>query len=119
MSGYDGNDDVLTKIKRGLGKGLRVVNIRSKEVYETVLIKNKIQSHKKKRKKSVTDLGESVFRMFKHKGSFDEESLRAKCTSVAKIEQEIKDFEDELSLVHLNAQKELGKLKAITKPDQD
>ena len=119
MSEYYDNDDVLTKLRRGLGKGLRIVNIRSKEVYETVLIKNKIQSHKKKRKKSVTDLGESVFRMFKHKDSFDEENIRTKCTSVAKLEQEIKDFEDELSLVHLNAQKELGKLKAIAKPDGD
>lgn len=113
------DDDVLSKIKSGLNKGLRVVNIRSKEVFDTVKIKNKMQGHKRKRKKSVSDIGEVVFKMFKHKDSFDEESIRTKCTEVAKIEQEIQGFEEELRLVHLNAQKELGKLKAITKPEEN
>ena len=35
------NEDILSIIKSGVTKGLRIVNIRSKEVYGTVLIKNR------------------------------------------------------------------------------
>ena len=118
MSEYS-NDDVISKVRSGLSKGLRIVNIRSKEVYETVLIKNRIQSHKKKRKKLVAELGEYLFKMFKSSDSFNTEEIKAKCTTVAKVEQEIESFEEELRVVHLNAQKELGKLKAIAKPKDD
>ena len=119
MSDKIENDDILTKIRIGLGKGLRVVNIRSKEVYGVVRIKNKIQGNKKKRRKSIFELGESVFKMFKLKDSFDIDSLKNKCVEITKIEQELQDFEEELRLLHLNAQKELGKLKAISKPEEN
>ena len=113
------NDDILSKIRIGLGKGLRIVNIRSKEVYGVVKIKNKIQGNKKKRRKSIFELGESVFKMYKLKDSFDVDSLKSKCVEITKIEQELQDFEEELRLLHLNAQKELGKLKAISKPEEN
>ena len=111
--------DFLTVVKEGLHKGLRVVNIRSKEMYVTVKIKNKIQSHRKSRKRNVNDLGETVYKMFKQNDSFDESDINIKCNELAKIEQEILDFEEELKHVHLNAQKELGKLKAISKPAEE
>ena len=115
---YD-NDDILSKIRIGLGKGLRIVNIRSQEVYGTVKIKNKIQGNKKKRRKSIHELGEAVFKMYKLKDSFDVESLKNRCVEITKIEQELQDFEEELRQLHLNAQKELGKLKAIPKPEEN
>ena len=111
--------DLLTVVKEGLHKGLRVVNIRSKEMYDTVKIKNKIQSHRKNRKRNVNDLGETVFKMYKHNDSFEENEIKNKCNELAKIEREILNFEEELKHVHLNAQKELGKLKAISKPTEE
>ncbi|MGI9534540.1 MAG: hypothetical protein ACR2NW_06285 [Thermodesulfobacteriota bacterium] len=113
------NDDILSKIRVGLGKGLRIVNIRSKEVYGTVKIKNKIQGNRKKRRKSIFELGESVFKMYKFKDSFDVDSLKNKCVEITKIEQELQDFEEELRQLHLTAQTELGKLKAISKPEEN
>ncbi len=112
------NDDILSKIKSGLNKGLRVVNIRSKEAYDTVKLKNKLQAHKRKKGKEIKEVGEFVFKQFKTKDEFDSESIKARCIEVAKVEQEVSDLEEELRLVHENARKELGKLKAITKPDE-
>ena len=108
--------DFITKIKGGLNKGLRVVNIRSREFLDAVKIKNKIGSHKKKKKQVISEVGEAVYKMFVQKNQFDEERIREKCREVSRVEQEIKDFEEELEIVHTNARKELGKLKAISKP---
>jgi len=112
---FDGSD-WLTKIMEGFNKGIRVVNIRSKEAYETVKIKNQIQSLRKQKRNAAEDLGNSVYRVFKHKKTFDEESVRAKCSEIENIEGKIEQSEEQLRLVHENAQKELGKLKAIAKP---
>lgn len=110
--------DFITKVKESLNKGLRVVNIRSKEVYESVKIKKKISSHNSNRDKQISELGETVYKMFSQRGEFNEEKVREACRQVARTEQEIKDFEDELEMVHQNAKKELGKLKAISKPKE-
>jgi predicted mannosyl-3-phosphoglycerate phosphatase (HAD superfamily) len=108
--------DLLTRIKEGVSKGVRIVNIRSKEAYETLKIKGEIQSLNKQRRKAIEDLGSSVYRLFKHKNSISEESIKTKCIEIAKIEERIGESEEQLRLVHENAQKELGKLKAIAKP---
>ncbi len=117
MSDNVKNDDILSTIKTNVSKGIRTVNIRTKEVYNTVLIKNRIQGNKKKLKRYTSELGEAVYKMYKLKDSFDVESLKDKCVMIIKIEQEIQDFEEELKILHLNAQNELGKLKAISKPE--
>lgn len=117
MSGKIENNDILTTIKTSLGKGIRIINIRSKEVYGVIKIKNKIQQNRRKIKKYTSELGEAVYKMYKLKDSFDVESLKAKCTEIIKTEQEIHDFEEELKVLHINAQTELGKLKAISKPE--
>ena len=100
MSGHDENSDVLSVIKNSISKGLRVVNIRSKEAYGTVRIKNKISGNKKKQSRAIHQLGESVYKMFKLMDSFDNESLRSKCVEIAKIEQEHADLEEELRVLH-------------------
>ena len=118
MSDSYNDHDVLSKIKVGLSRGLRVVNIRSKEAYDSLLIKNKIQKHKRKFKNNSNQLGERVYLMFKNRNEFNLDEIKNKCVDIAKIDQEIKDFEEELKLIHLNAKKELGNLKAITKPGE-
>ncbi len=119
MSDNIENEDILTMIKTRLDRGLRIINIRSKEVYGVVRIKNKIQQNRKKIKKYTSELGEAVYKMYKLKDEFDVESLKAKCTEIIKTEQEIQDLEEELKALHINAQTELGKLKAISKPEDD
>ena len=119
MSEHNDSGDILSVLKNSISKGLRVVNIRSKEAYGTVRIKNKISSNKKKQSKAIHQVGESVYKMFKLKDSFDNESLRSKCVEIAKIEQQQADLEEELRVLHESALHELGKLKAISKPDDE
>ncbi len=119
MSEYNHNGDILSVLKNSISKGLRVVNIRSKEAYGTVKIKNQISGNRKKQAKAIQQIGESVYKMFKLKDSFDNESLRSKCVEIAKIEQKQADLEEELKVLHESALHELGKLKAISKPDDN
>ena len=44
MTELSDTSDLLTKLKHGINRGIRIVNIRSKQAYETVRIKNQIQS---------------------------------------------------------------------------
>jgi hypothetical protein len=116
MAEINETSDLLTKLRDGLNKGLRIVNIRSKEAYETLKIKNQIQKLTKKRRRNIEDVGNAVYRMFKHNNKFNEDSIRLKCMDISTIEDEIEEREEELRVVHLNAQKELGNLKQLAKP---
>ena len=112
-----GSADLLGKLKIGLSRGLRIVNVRSKEAYDVIKIRNEIGGKEKNKRKLIQDLGNSVFRIYKHKGSFNEESIKAKCDQLVELEDEIEELNREISLVHENALKELGKLKALSKPN--
>ncbi len=116
MAEVNETSDLFTKLRDGLNKGLRIVNIRSKEAYETLKIKNQIQKLAKKRRRNIEDVGNAVYRMFKHNNKFNEESIRLKCKDISTIEDEIEGREEELRMVHLSAQKELGNLKSLAKP---
>ena len=116
MAEINETSDLFTKLRYGLNKGLRIVNIRSKEAYETLKIKNQIQKLTKNRRRNIEDVGNAVYRMFKHNNKFNEESIRLKCMDISGIEDEIEERQEELRVVHLNAQKELGNLKSLAKP---
>jgi hypothetical protein len=116
MAEVNETSDLFTKLRYGLNKGLRIVNIRSKEAYETLKIKNQIQKLSKKRRRNIEDVGNAVYRMFKHNNKFNEESIRLKCMDISSIEDEIEGREEELRMVHLSARKELGNLKSLAKP---
>ena len=108
--------ELYGRIKSGVNKGLKIMNIRSKEAYGTILIKNKIRLLKKKRRDSALDMGNTIYRTYKYKGEVNEDSIKLKCAEIQEIENELDKCEEELKLVHLNAQKALGSLKALAKP---
>lgn len=108
--------DILNRFKDGLNKGLRIVNIRSKEAYDTLKIKNSIRQLARRRRDTVLDMGNAIYRSYKHKGSINGESIQARCAEIERIEGEIEDWEEKLRLVHLNARKALGSVRALAKP---
>ncbi|MCZ6639887.1 MAG: hypothetical protein O6830_07970 [Candidatus Dadabacteria bacterium] len=107
---------IFNKVKEGINRGLRVVNIRSKEAYDTVLIKNRIRSLKKRRTDSVLEMGNMIYRTFKYKGKINQDIIETKCSDIENIEKEIEKCEEELKIIHLNAEKALGTVKALVKP---
>lgn len=108
--------DLYGRLKSGVNKGLKIVNIRSKEAYGTILIKNRLRSLKKKRRDSALDMGNTVYRSYKYKGQINQDSIMVKCAEIEEIERMMDECEEELRHVHLNAQKALGSLKALAKP---
>ncbi len=104
------------KLKEGLNRGIRIVNVRSKEAYETVLIRNRIRSLKKRRTDSVLEMGNLIYRTFKYKGKINQDLVETKCADIESIEREIEKCEEELKIVHLDADKALGSVKALVKP---
>jgi hypothetical protein len=108
--------DLLTIFKDGISQGLRVLNIRSKEAYDTLKIKNTIRHLERRRMEAVYDMGASVYRTFKHTGKVVEDTVAARCADIDRIESEIEGWNENLKLVHVNARKALGSVKALAKP---
>lgn len=114
---YERDDrDLLTIFKDGVGKGLRVLNIRSKEAYDTLRIKNSVRQLERRKRQAIYDMGAALYRTYKHTGKVVEETVAAKSADIDKIESEIDERRQELENVHLNAEKALGSLKALSKP---
>jgi hypothetical protein len=114
---YETEDrDLLTIFKDGVTKGLRVLNIRSKEAYDTLRIRNTLRGLERRKREAVYDMGAAVYRTFKHTGKVVEDTVSARCANIDKIESEFEGWKEELRLVHQNALKALGSIKALTKP---
>lgn len=105
------------KFKDGLNRGIKILNVRSKEAYDVMIIKNRIRTLNKRRTASVLEMGNMIYRTFKYKGAINQEIIEAKCKDIENIEREIETSEQELELVHLNADKSLGSVKALVKPN--
>ena len=116
MSEITDSRDMLSRFKDGLNKGLRIVNIRSKEAYDALKIKNTIRQLSKRRTDAILDMGNSIYRSYKHKGTVNGDNIESKCSDIEKIEKEIEDWEEKLRLVHEEANKVLGSVKALEKP---
>ena len=108
---------IYTKFKDGINKGLKILNIRSKEAYDVVVVKNRIRTLKKRRTESVLDMGNMLYRTYKYKGAINQDIVESRCSDIEEIEKEIEKCEQELELVHLNADKALGSVKALVKPN--
>ena len=108
--------EFYSRLKSGVNKGLRIVNIRSKEAYGSIIIKSRLRSLKKTRRDTTLEMGNTIYRSFKYKGEINQDSIKAKCAEIENIEREMDKWEEELRLVHVEAQKVLGSLKALAKP---
>ena len=108
--------ELYVRIKSGVNRGLKIVNIRSKEAYGTIMLKNRLRALKNKRRDYTLDMGNAIYRSYKYKGEINEDNVKAKCAEIENIEREMDKCEEELRLVHLNAQKALGNIKALAKP---
>ncbi len=107
--------DFLTKVKDGMNRGIWSINIRSKEAYDTLKVKNRIRVLSKRRSAAALDMGNMIYRTYKYTGKINQDSIEPKCVDIESIEKEIEEWEDKLKLIHLNALKSLGNLKALVK----
>lgn len=106
---------IFNKLKEGVNRGLKIFNVRSKEAYDTVLIRNRIRSLRKRRSDTVLEMGNMLYRTYKYKGVINQEIVENKCKDIESIEKEIEKSEQELEFIHINADKALGSVKALVK----
>ena len=114
---YERDDrDLLTMFRDGVGRGLRVLNIRSREAYDTLRIKNSVRQLESRKRQAIYDMGATVYRTYKHTGKVVEDTVAAKSADIDRIESAIEERRQELELVHSNAEKALGSVKALASP---
>lgn len=106
---------LFNKLKDGVNRGLKILNIRSKEAYDTVLIRNRIRNLRKRRSDTVLEMGNMLYRTYKYKGIINQDIVESKCKDIEGIEKQIEKSEQELEFIHVNADKALGSVKALVK----
>ncbi len=80
--------DILDKIKKTIGVGVDVVETKSKEFWDTTVIRTRISDLKAKRRDLLENLGGLAFEMLS-KGSLAEPVLRAKSEAILEIDRQI------------------------------
>lgn len=108
--------DLLDKVKHGVDRGILTISVKSREMFDTVKVKNRIGDIKRKRRNALEDLGNSVYRMFRNNKSFDQDRVQEKCETIAGLDGQIEEHNEQLRLIRLRAEESLGGQKALQKP---
>lgn len=109
-------EEFFEKMRQSIGRGMVTVGAKSKAMIETTKIKGQIGMIQEQKKSALEELGNIVYATFL-KGGFDEERLKNKCEAVRALDAQVKDKEEELRRIHLEAQKVLGNPMIIARCD--
>jgi len=90
--------DIFDKIKKTIGVGVDTVGAKSKELWDTTVIRARITDLKAKRRDLLEDLGRLTFEMLSG-GSLAEPVLRTKADAISDIDHQIAAAEDEIQRI--------------------
>ncbi|HON42449.1 MAG TPA: hypothetical protein PLM74_04860 [Bacillota bacterium] len=90
--------DIFDKIKKTIGVGVDTVGAKSKELWDTTVIRARISDLKAKRRDLLEDLGRLTFEMLSG-GSLAEPVLRAKADAIHEIDRQIAAAEEEIQRI--------------------
>ena len=90
--------DTCDKIKKTIGVGVDTVGAKSKELWDTTVIRAKISDLKAKRRDLLEDLGRLTFEMLSG-GSLAEPVLRSKADAIREIDSQIDAAEEEIQRI--------------------
>ena len=108
--------DFFDKVKYGVDRGFLTVSVKSRELFDTIKIKNHLGELRRKRRNALEDLGSSVYTMFQNGEGFDEEKVGTQCGMITELDIQIAEREAELRLIHVRAEEALKDTKALHKP---
>lgn len=100
--------DFFDKVKQGINRGVTTVSVKSREVLDTTMLKSQIDTLNKQKKEALEALGNVVYTLFVQKVA-DENRVRAGCEAVAKIDNKIRESEEELRQTRIRSDKILGR----------
>ena len=87
--------DIFDKIKKTIGVGVDTVGAKSKELWDTTVVRARISDLRAKRRDLLEDLGGLTFEMLSG-GSLAEPVLRAKADAIREIDRQIAADEEEI-----------------------
>ena len=101
-NGKDGRwapvSDIFDKIKKTIGVGVDAVGAKSKELWDTTVVRARISDLRAKRRDLVEDLGGLTLEMLSG-GSLAEPVLRAKADAIREIDRQIAAAEEEIQRI--------------------
>jgi NADH pyrophosphatase NudC (nudix superfamily) len=105
--------DFFEAVKRGLERGVATVSVKSKEMLETTQLRSQVKALQEDRQRGLTELGNIVYTLhLQGKLDAEVELVRGRCEALATLDQKIRDKEDEIRRIQLQAQKALGAVAA-------
>ncbi len=94
--------DFFDKFKKGLGKGMTAVSVKSKEMLDANRVNAEITECERKKKEALTELGTAVYAML-DAGQLDENALSATRKVIAGFAAQITEKQEELARIHAEA----------------
>ena len=98
--------EFLNMVRQGLGKSMTTLSIRSKELLESNKVNSQIAELERQKKDALVELGLVLCSML-DKDRLNPAPLKSKRSGIATLDKQIKKKQEELVLVHAQAQEAL------------
>ena len=98
--------DFFDKVKKGFGKGMTAVSVKSKEMLDANRVNAEIADYERKKKEALAELGTTVYAML-DAGQLDESALGATRGVIAGFDAQISEKQQELARIHAEAKQAL------------
>ena len=99
--------DVFNTLKQGLGKGVKTVSVKWKEMLNSNRVKSQIADLERQKKEALAIFGTNVCAML-DSGHLDEDALRTARVAMSRFDQQLNEKQAELARIHAEAQQALG-----------
>lgn len=106
--------DFFDKVKQGISKGVSTASVKSKEMLEVTRLRSQINTVQRQKIGAIEELGNIVYTMFLKEG-IDELRIKDKGSAILKIDNQIKNLENEIVQVQNKARESLGMVASIGK----
>ena len=103
-------------MKYGVDRGFLTVSVKSRELFDTIKIKNHLGELRRKKRNALEDLGSTIYGMFQNGRAFDEDKVGAQCKLITELDSQIAEREEELRLIRVRAEEALKEMRALHKP---
>ncbi|HNQ64843.1 MAG TPA: zinc-ribbon domain-containing protein [Smithella sp.] len=98
--------ELFEKVKLGISKSVAKASVKSKEFLDVTKLKNQISSLQNKKQDALEELGNIAYAMFL-KNNIDTDIIKNKGNEISKIDEQIKNLQNEIVEVQKRAQDSL------------
>ncbi len=103
-------EEFIQRIKKELDKGINIINVKSKEIIETIRINNQIGNLNDQKHRIFEEIGQIVYKMSQAKEYDGTDAIKDKCRQLTELEAEIANKEVELTNIGFETKEAYGKI---------